>query len=134
MDYVVLDTDVASLSFKRRDLPPPVVAALVGNQPCITFVTLAELIKWSVLREWGQNYRHRLELWLGNVLVLPYDEDVARTWGTIAAYAVRRGRPRPQNDMWIAACCLSYGVPLATLNIKDFADFAEHEGLLLVGK
>jgi hypothetical protein len=24
-------------------------------------------------------------------------------------------------------------LPLATLNIKDFADFAEHEGLTLIG-
>jgi len=84
-----MDTDVASLSFKRRELRPPIVEALVGNQPCITFVTLA---------------------------------------------AVRRGRPSPQNDMWIAACCLSYGVAPATLNTKYFADFAEHEGLLLVGR
>ena len=44
-----------------------------------------------------------------------------------------RGRPRPANDTWIAACCLVREVPLATLNIKDFADFAEHEGLELVG-
>jgi hypothetical protein len=59
---------------------------------------------------------------------------VARTWGEISAYAARRGRPRPQNDTWIAACCLVYGLPLATLNAKDFEDFAEHEGLALVGR
>jgi len=43
------------------------------------------------------------------------------------------GRPRPHNDSWIAACCLVYDLPLATLNIKDFADFAEHEGLRIIG-
>ena len=37
-----------------------------------------------------------------------------------------------QNDTWIAACCLSDDLPLATLNITDFADFAEHEGLTLI--
>jgi len=31
----------------------------------------------------------------------------------------------PQNDTWIAACCLVDNLPLATLNIKDFADFTE---------
>ncbi len=40
---------------------------------------------------------------------------------------------RPQNDTWIAAFCLVYGLPLATLNVKDYKDFAEHEGLILVG-
>jgi predicted nucleic acid-binding protein len=36
------------------------------------------------------------------------------------------------NDSWIAACALTYGLPLATLNVKDFEDFAEHEGLTLI--
>jgi len=52
--------------------------------------------------------------------------------GSINAQLLR-GRPRPANDTWIAVCCLVCEVPLATLNIKDFADFAEHEGLELVG-
>lgn len=64
---------------------------------------------------------------------LPYTDEIARTWGEISADATRRGRPRPQNDTWIAACSLVYDLPLATLNVKDFADFAEHEGLILVG-
>ena len=32
----------------------------------------------------------------------------------------------------IANCCLARELPLATLNLKDFADFVEHEGLELV--
>jgi len=32
-------------------------------------------------------------------------------WGVLAAAASKRGRPRPQNDRWIAASCLAYGVP-----------------------
>jgi predicted nucleic acid-binding protein len=39
--------------------------------------------------------------------------------------------PGPINDSWIAACCLVHGPPLATFNTKDFADFTEHDGLLL---
>jgi len=37
------------------------------------------------------------------------------------------------NDTWIAACCLVRALRLASLNVKDFADFAEHEGLQLIG-
>jgi predicted nucleic acid-binding protein len=66
------------------------------------------------------------------VIVLPYSEDVVRTWGRISAGAIQRGRARPANDAWIAACALSYGLPLATLNAKDFKDFAEHDGLSLI--
>jgi predicted nucleic acid-binding protein len=38
----------------------------------------------------------------------------------------------PINDTWIAACCLSEGLPLATLNVKDFADFSDYHGLALI--
>jgi predicted nucleic acid-binding protein len=37
------------------------------------------------------------------------------------------------NDTWIAACCLVRDLPLATLNLKDYADFAEHEQLRVIG-
>jgi predicted nucleic acid-binding protein len=36
------------------------------------------------------------------------------------------------NDTWVAACCLVDHLPLATLNVKDFADFTEYEGLTIV--
>jgi toxin FitB len=49
-----------------------------------------------------------------------------------SAFAIRRGWPRPANDTWIAACCLVYELPLATLNVKDFVDFAEYDGLTII--
>jgi hypothetical protein len=129
---VILDTDAASLSIKHR-LPPALLRELVGAQIGITFVTLGELTRWAVFREWGTRRRTELDAWLSRRPALPYSDEVARTWGEISARAARRGRPRPQNDTWIAACCLVWDLPLATLNTKDFADFAEQEGLRLIG-
>jgi predicted nucleic acid-binding protein len=62
----------------------------------------------------------------------PYDEAVAVKWGEIQGNAHLRGRPRPVNDSWIAACCLAHNLPLATFNAKDFADYANHDGLHLI--
>jgi hypothetical protein len=42
MQYVVLDTDVASRSIKRQ-LDGPIAAKLTGVAWCITFVTVGEL-------------------------------------------------------------------------------------------
>jgi toxin FitB len=36
------------------------------------------------------------------------------------------------NDTWIAACCLTFDLPRATLNLGDFQDFVDHEGLVLI--
>jgi predicted nucleic acid-binding protein len=35
--------------------------------------------------------------------------------------------------MWIAACRLTYDLPLATLNLKDFEDFRTFHGLRILG-
>jgi predicted nucleic acid-binding protein len=103
---VVLDTDVASLTHKRR-LIGPIAARLIGRRPLVTFVTFGELMKWAEIRRWGPSSRQALADWLSDIPVLPGDDQVAATWGRLSASAVHRGRPRPVNDMWIAACCLS---------------------------
>lgn len=131
MRYVVLDTDVASRSIKRQ-LDGPLAAKLTDVAWCVTFVTVGELWQWAAMRSWGRRTREELEHWLGRVIVLDSDEAISRMWGQISADARRRGRPRPTNDSWIAACCLARGLPLATLNVKDFEDFAEHESLALI--
>jgi toxin FitB len=91
-----------------------------------------ELTKWTVLRDWGTRRLADLASWRRKVVLLPFDEAVATKWGEIQADAQLRGRPRPINDSWIAACCLTHDLPLATFNTKDFEDFAEHDGLSLI--
>jgi predicted nucleic acid-binding protein len=128
---VVLDTDVASRSFRGR-LTPVLAARLLGRQPLLTFVTIGEMTQWTRLRAWGPGHRAMLEDWLADKPVIPGAKPIAVIWGELSAAATQRGRPRPVNDTWIAACCLAYDLPLATLNLKDFTDFAEHHGLALL--
>jgi toxin FitB len=132
VSFIVLDTDVASRSLLDR-LDDPLRSRLAGHSLLITFVTVGELTKWTVLRSWGPSRLANLARWRERVGLLPYDQAVAVKWGEIQANAQLRGRPRPQNDSWIAACCLVNGLPLATFNTKDFADYAEHDGLRLIG-
>jgi predicted nucleic acid-binding protein len=131
VSLVVLDTDVASAILRAR-VQERLRARLAGKTLCITFVTLGELTKWTVLRSWGPRKLADLAEWRRGVVLLPVDESVSTTWGQLQARAQRRGRPRPVNDTWIAACCLVDGLPLATFNVKDFEDFAAHDGLDLL--
>jgi toxin FitB len=52
MGYVVLDTDVASLSFRGR-LPGGFARPLAGKITCVSFVTIGEMTKWAELRDWS---------------------------------------------------------------------------------
>jgi predicted nucleic acid-binding protein len=131
VSIIVLDTDVVSKILKDR-LTDPLRSRLAGHSLCITFVTLGELTQWRVIHDWGPRRMANFEAWRHRVGLLPYDEAVAIKWGEIQGNAHLRGRPRPVNDSWIAACCLANGLPLATFNTKDFADYAEHDGLHLI--
>jgi predicted nucleic acid-binding protein len=104
MDYVVLDTDVASQSIKDR-LPGPLVVKLAGPAWCITFVTLGELWQWAEICHWGFRNRDRLERWLNRVVILDSDETASRTWGRICADA-RRVRPASRDPEHQGLCRL----------------------------
>ncbi|MBB5789306.1 type II toxin-antitoxin system VapC family toxin [Jiangella mangrovi] len=131
MTLVVLDTDIASLILKGR-LPSGWRHELAGRLPVLTFVTVGELTQWAELRSWASQRRNQVDAWVDGRAIVEATDEVARLWGRLSARAAGRGRPRPANDTWIAACCIREGIPLATLNRKDFADFAEHEDLRLL--
>jgi predicted nucleic acid-binding protein len=128
---IVLDTDVVS-HYRAGRLPARHRRLVSANLHCIAFATAGELWKAAQIQAWGGVRRAALDLWLAREMILSADLDVARLWGRITAGAGRRGRTRPLNDSWIAACCIEGGLPLMTLNRRDFADFTEHEGLVLL--
>lgn len=132
MADLVIDTDVASVLQKGR-APEWIGGHIAGARVWLTFVSVGELWKWASVRSWGKRNRSELDAWIGHRPLIPYDDDIARIWGELAAAAQQRGRPRPQNDTWVAACALRHALPLITLNQKDFRDFAEHHGLVLLG-
>ena len=131
MSLVVLDTDAASALVRRRDTAR-VINLLAGHIAAVTFVTVGEMTKWTLVRHWGPDRRDSLQRFLNSLVILPYDSQVAARWGQIQATAQLRGRPRPVNDSWVAACCLARDLPLITFNTKDYQDFADHDGLTLL--
>jgi hypothetical protein len=53
--------------------------------------------------------------------VLPFDEDAADAYATLAVARRQAGRPISQFDAQIAAICVSRGAALATRNVSDFS-------------
>ncbi len=92
--YASVAAGVASLSYKGR-LPAWLASRLVGQEVCVTFVTIGELARWAEKRHWGTGARTELVDWLGRRVVLPYGERVAWKWGQLSVLAEQRGRPRP---------------------------------------
>ena len=131
MRRIILDTDVASLVIKQR-LPATLTRQLLAAESGITFVTYGELTRWSIMRQWGTTRRSALDALAGGAPHAPLHRRRRTDLGRDLRPRHPSRRPRPQNDTSIAAAYLAYALPFATLNVKDFSDFAEHEGLVLV--
>ena len=52
-DFLVLDTDVASYLFKNSPRAKPFRPLLKGKRLALAFVSVAELFKWTLKRQWG---------------------------------------------------------------------------------
>ncbi len=69
MSLVVLDTDDASALLRRR-APDAVARQLAGQVLAITFVTVGELTKWTLVRKWGPRSLETMRIFLAGLVVL----------------------------------------------------------------
>jgi tRNA(fMet)-specific endonuclease VapC len=122
MRAVIVDTDVASFLFKedtRADLYTPHLADAV---PGVSFMTLAELEQWAVLRNWGaRRHAELLAFITDSFVVIDSNEALCRKWAEIRGEVKRAGYHIETADAWVAATALLYNAPLITHNAGDFA-------------
>lgn len=121
MALFLIDTDIASFIFKGSDYADPYLPLLSDQELALSFMTVAELFQWAILRKWGDRRLSQLEQYLSNYLVIPVDQPLCREWAQVRSDRQIGGRQISPQDAWIAATALRYGLPLVTHNIKDFA-------------
>lgn len=103
MNTVLLDTNVASLLHSRkrhsrlRELYEP---HLIANVLAVSFQTEAELYAWGEINNWGEKPRREIAELLEKLLIIPYDSDLAKTWGKVQAECQRQGRRLEAGDCW----------------------------------
>lgn len=131
MPPVVVDTDVVSYLFRRDSRAELYRPHLTGRLLVISFMTVAELDRWALQRNWGEARCKEMEQHLGNFVVYPFDRAICRRWAEASDRARRKGRPISVADAWIAATALLYRIPLVTHNYDHFAGV---EGLTVVSE
>lgn len=121
---VVVDTDVVSFLYKGDTRATLYRPHLDGQLPIISFMTLAELEQWTLVRDWGPRRRQDLLNYLRRYSIEQSSAVLCRRWAEASDSARRAGRPILSGDAWIAATALTYGIPLVTNNPNDFAGVA----------
>jgi tRNA(fMet)-specific endonuclease VapC len=126
LSRVLVDTSVVSYLLKKHSLAPLYWEILRGNLLGVSFMTVAELYRWPIERNWSERRIDSLRLHLRGYSVLPYDDAMSWEWARIKS---RRGRPVSDPDAWIAATAICYEVPLVTHNSRHFLNI---EGLEII--
>lgn len=117
----VIDTDVVSFLFKR-DSRAKVYEPHLNDPPfLISFMSLAELRRWSLERNWGESKRLDLESYLERYAVLHSNAAICEWWAKVMRNARLNGLPIGSADSWIAATALYLNVPLVTHNSAHYA-------------
>jgi predicted nucleic acid-binding protein len=71
---LLLDTNIVSFQFRRDTRAALFQGALAAQVQAISFVTLAELYKWPIERNFSPERRAALETLLRSYVVLPFDD------------------------------------------------------------
>jgi predicted nucleic acid-binding protein len=121
----VVDTDVLSYLFRNDTRAEIYRPHLTGTFLAVSFMTIAELEQWALLRQWGPARQERLAEFLDQFSIILVDLPLCRTWAEVSNQARRNGRPIQSADAWIAATAITLGVPLVTNNWDDFAGVAD---------
>jgi tRNA(fMet)-specific endonuclease VapC len=114
---VVVDTSVVSYLLKSHSLARQYRLLLEDRILGISFMTVAELYRWPLQRQWGERKISLLMEHLADYTVLPHDDVTSWEWAKIKSI---KGHPISDSDAWIAATAICYGAPLVTHNSRHF--------------
>lgn len=130
-DRCLVDTDVVSYLFRGDTRAERYRPYLAGERLAISFMTVGELERWVLQREWGQARRASMEAYLRQFTIYLADRKLCRLWAEVSYGARRRGRPIQTADAWIAATALGHDLPLVSHNVSDYAGV---DGLIIVSE
>jgi tRNA(fMet)-specific endonuclease VapC len=131
MASVVVDTDVLSILFKRDSRAEGYRPYMTGKLLVLSFMTVVELERWALVRNWGQTRRARMEEYLRNFVIYPFDRALCLKWAEVSDRARRNGRRIECADAWIAATAVLHNIPLVTHNASDYAGV---DGLAIISE
>jgi tRNA(fMet)-specific endonuclease VapC len=99
----LLDTNTVSHLIKRHPQATQCLLAVPMHSVCISAITAGELAFGLAKRPEAVALKAAVNEFLRRVEVLPWDEAVAQTYGTLRAQLQRQGTPLAALDMQIAA-------------------------------
>jgi tRNA(fMet)-specific endonuclease VapC len=111
---ILVDTNVIIAVFKGQATIVNRIAA--AGEIYVASISVGELI-FGALHSTNQiRNLERVEQFAASSVIVPCDNDTARCYAGIKHELWRKGRPIPDNDLWIAALALQHDLLLLTFD------------------
>ena len=116
---ILVDANVIVAVFKAEQAILSRIQA--AQEVYVSAVSVGELI-YGALKSTNQAQNlKQIDDLINNLVVLPCDADTARAYAGIKHGLKQKGRPIPDNDLWIAALAVQHDLHLVTLD-KHFGE------------
>ena len=120
MSGILVDTDVVGLLFAKHPESEHYAGEIAGNAALISFQSVAEIERWTVMRAWLPERCAYMHMYLERYTLIPSSPDLCRRWAEVLAAGEESGYPVTYGNAWIAATALLYRVPLLTHNADRY--------------
>lgn len=122
----LLDTSIIIHSFKSHN---DIVQKLDSfDEVFVPVFVVGELLFGAYKSSNPEKNLLQISLFLNNCAIINPNNVTAEYYGKVKAFLYQRGKPLPENDIWIAAIVKQYDLPLYTTD----KHFTEVEGITLV--
>jgi len=115
----MLDTNIVSEMIRNPAGRVAQRARAAGESVCVSVIVAAEL-RYGCARKGSPELLRRVEAFLSEVPVLPFDVPADREYGGIRAELEAAGRPIGSNDLLIAAHACALAATVVTANAGEF--------------
>lgn len=115
----MLDTNIASEIIRNPVGRAAQRARAVADSVCVSVIVAAEL-RYGCARKGSPRLLRRVEAFLAEVPVLPFDAPADREYGDIRAKLESAGRSIGANDLLIAAHACALAATMVTANVGAF--------------
>ena len=115
----MLDTNIVSEMIRNPAGRAAQRAREVEDQVCVSVIVAAEL-RYGCARKGSPRLLRRVEEFLSEVPVLPFDVPADSEYGGIRAELEAAGRPIGSTDLFIAAHACAVAATVVTANVGEF--------------
>lgn len=130
---VLLDTTAFSHLLRGGKIAEQIASLTADHELVVSYVTVGEVMAGAIHAGWNATKLAALELKLAGCAKVVGSERVAREYGRLKTWCRRNGKPRGDNDLWIAACAVAEDNPLPIVTTdSDFDEIGVAFNLTIV--